>query len=173
MGRVAIVDDDTLLRGYYVEAFKLLGYEVSVLDGPANLDFAEVGDLDLLVIDLMMPKPSQWGNRIEENELLTGLYFCKDLRQDGAKTPIVLFSSLNIKSLADHVSEAVKNIENVVFVLKADFEPILFAQACDEILRTGSTAGMNASLGRRLARSLLIQPNIAGFGCDCKKFLTK
>lgn len=172
MKNVAVIDDDNILRGYYVEAFKALGYEAAAFDGPSCIDPFTLEALDLLVIDLMMPKPKSWDNSPENNELLTGLYFCKKLRESGFDVPIVLFTSLNIKELIYRVSEDTKNLVNVIFVLKSDFEPTSFAQACDEILRTGTTAGMNASLGRRLARSIIVQPNVAGFGCDCRRFLS-
>ncbi|MDB4020168.1 response regulator [Planktomarina temperata] len=171
MKNVVIVDDDLMLREYYASSFRVLGYEVITYDCPTDIEQGSMDETDLIVVDLMMPKPVRWNNCKEENELLTGLYFCKHFRESNSQVPIVLFSSLNIKSLILHVSEEVKSLVNVVFLLKYNFEPMSFAQACDEILRTGTAAGLNSTLGRKLARSILMQPNIAGFGCDCKEFL--
>ena len=171
MPKVLIVDDEPIMRDLYEEGFKIQGYGVQTFDGPDQYDASSAPEFDLFVIDLMMPTPRRWSNSGDKVPFYTGLDFAKELRADDISTPIVIFSTTNVGKMIDYVEESIDDLENVLFIRKSEFEPIDFARVCIEILRTGTSSGLNAGLGRRLAKAMILQPNIAGFGCDCKKFL--
>lgn len=52
MKHVAVVDDDKLLRGYYIDAFKVRGYEAIAYDCPSEIHPAALEVFDLIVVDL-------------------------------------------------------------------------------------------------------------------------
>ena len=81
MHNVLIVeDDDTLLRGLE-DNFVAHGYHVSTArDGTAGLAAALAGPVDLIVLDIMLPK-------------LSGFEICRQLRQQGLEMPIVMLTA--------------------------------------------------------------------------------
>ncbi|MEM1008850.1 MAG: hypothetical protein AAGJ35_07565, partial [Myxococcota bacterium] len=79
MTNVLIVDDETVLRKLYVEAFQLQGFSVGAVDGPDEVNSNDLHNLQLLVVDLMMPTPARWSNLHGMSPLYTGLDLVKEI----------------------------------------------------------------------------------------------
>jgi two-component system, OmpR family, alkaline phosphatase synthesis response regulator PhoP len=79
--RILLVEDELGLRMTLGDRLSSEGYEVDTAsDGEDGLRQASGGDFDLIVLDLMLPKKS-------------GLDICRDLRQQGLETPILMLTA--------------------------------------------------------------------------------
>jgi DNA-binding response OmpR family regulator len=97
MRRVLIVEDDQAMAVALRDGFEYEGYTVLVAgDGASGLRVAFDREWDLIILDVMLPK-------------LSGFDFCKQLRNAGHDTPIIMLTArgqeidkvLGLKSGAD------------------------------------------------------------------------
>lgn len=80
-GRVLIVEDDQAMAVALRDGFEYEGYVVQVArDGLAGLRIASERDLDVIILDIMLPK-------------LSGFDVCKHLRNAGNSTPIIMLTA--------------------------------------------------------------------------------
>src|SRR5512135_2473179 len=81
MARILFVEDEAGLRLSVADRLKAEGYEVDTVgDGNEGLRRALAERFDLLLLDVMLPGRS-------------GFDICRDLRQSGVGTPIVLLTA--------------------------------------------------------------------------------
>jgi DNA-binding response OmpR family regulator len=81
MGKMLIVEDDQAMAVALRDGFEYEGYSVIVArDGAAGLRMATEKDLDLIILDVMLPR-------------LSGLDICKQLRTVGNDIPIILLTA--------------------------------------------------------------------------------
>ena len=79
--KILIVEDEQGLRLTLGDRLRAESYEVETAsDGAEGLARASSGDFDLIVLDLMLPEKS-------------GLDVCRDLRQQGITTPILMLTA--------------------------------------------------------------------------------
>jgi len=80
-GKVLIVEDDQAMAVALRDGFEYEGYAVQVArDGAAGLKAASEKELDLIILDVMLPKVS-------------GFDVCKQLRGVGNSTPIIMLTA--------------------------------------------------------------------------------
>lgn len=80
-GKVLIVEDDQAMAVALRDGFEYEGYTVQVArDGADGLKVASEKDLDLIVLDVMLPR-------------MSGLDVCKNLRSAGKSTPIIMLTA--------------------------------------------------------------------------------
>jgi len=80
-GKVLIVEDDQAMAVALRDGFEYEGYTVQVArDGAVGLKLASDRDLDLIVLDVMLPK-------------MSGFDVCKQLRSAGNETPIIMLTA--------------------------------------------------------------------------------
>lgn len=78
---VAIIEDDESVRRSLELNFELEGYDVVTAgDGEAGLELIEQHKPDMIILDVMMPKKD-------------GLQTCKELRNAGISTPLILLTA--------------------------------------------------------------------------------
>ena len=78
--KILLVEDDEPLAEMLTKALKSQHYLVDLAtDGQAGWELVEAFEYDLILLDLMLPK-------------LDGISFCKKLRQEGDRTPILLMT---------------------------------------------------------------------------------
>ncbi len=81
MKRILIVEDARTIRMALEDDFKFEGYQVdSAATGPEGLEKAMDLDLDIIILDLMLPE-------------LNGLEICKELRRRNIGTPIIMLTA--------------------------------------------------------------------------------
>jgi two-component system, OmpR family, alkaline phosphatase synthesis response regulator PhoP len=80
-GRVLIVEDDQAMAVALRDGFEYEGYKVTVArDGSAGLKIAGERDVDVIILDVMLPK-------------MSGFDVCKQLRSHGNSTPIIMLTA--------------------------------------------------------------------------------
>jgi len=80
-GKVLIVEDDQAMAVALRDGFEYEGYSVQVArDGAAGLKLAADKELDLIILDVMLPK-------------MSGFDVCKQLRNIGNSTPIIMLTA--------------------------------------------------------------------------------
>lgn len=81
MTRMLIVEDDPAMSVALRDGFEYEGYAVTVAkDGAAGLNLATDKNLDIVILDVMLPK-------------MSGLDVCKQLRNEGHDIPIILLTA--------------------------------------------------------------------------------
>jgi two-component system alkaline phosphatase synthesis response regulator PhoP len=81
MKKILIIEDARNIRMALEDDFKFEGYQVeSAATGPEGLEKALDLDLDIIILDLMLPE-------------LSGLEICKELRQRNIGTPVIMLTA--------------------------------------------------------------------------------
>jgi len=81
MKKILIIEDARNIRMALEDDFKFEGYQViSAATGPEGLEKALDLDLDIIILDLMLPE-------------LNGLEICKELRRRNIGTPIIMLTA--------------------------------------------------------------------------------
>jgi DNA-binding response OmpR family regulator len=81
MKRILIIEDARAIRMALEDDFKFEGYQVdTAATGPEGLEKAMDLDLDIIILDLMLPE-------------LSGLEICKELRRHNIGTPIIMLTA--------------------------------------------------------------------------------
>ena len=78
---VLLAEDDTSISEPLARALRREGYDVNVsADGPGTLEAALAGGIDLIVLDIGLPR-------------LDGLEVCRRLRSDGQTVPVLILTA--------------------------------------------------------------------------------
>ena len=81
MKKILIIEDEEPIRMALEDDFRLENYEVDVAtDGIGGLAKAAKADIDLIILDIMLPG-------------MSGFEICKKLRSQGVKTPIIMLTA--------------------------------------------------------------------------------
>src|SRR4030042_3835526 len=81
MKKILIIEDEELIRMALEDDFRLENYEViSASDGIEGLTKAADPDIDLIILDIMLPG-------------MNGFDICKKLRSEGIRTPIIMLQA--------------------------------------------------------------------------------
>src|SRR5579863_6467857 len=81
MTSVLLAEDDASISDPLARALRREGYDVNVsADGPSTLDAALAGGIDLIVLDLGLPR-------------LDGLEVCRRLRSEGQSVPVLILTA--------------------------------------------------------------------------------
>ena len=111
--RILIVEDDPILGRMYSEKFKSEGYEViSAQDGESGLEKAKAGNIDIILLDIMLPR-------------MSGIDLLEELRKDsfGKEVNVVALTNLADQSekdraialgVKDYLVKAMQTPEQVV-----------------------------------------------------------
>lgn len=79
--QILIAEDDERLAAALEKILKDNGYDIDVVhDGQQGLDYALVGNYDVIILDVMMPK-------------MNGFEVTKEIRRAGISTPIMLLTA--------------------------------------------------------------------------------
>ncbi len=81
MKKILIIEDEELIRMTLEDDFRHEGYDVDIAeDGLAGYEKAKNTDIDLIILDIMLPK-------------MNGFDVCRNLRMKGIKTPIIMLTA--------------------------------------------------------------------------------
>ena len=80
-GRILVADDDRAIRESLQRLLSFEGHDVTaVADGAAAIEAVRVNDIDLVVLDLMMPA-------------IDGVTVCRMLRSNGDRVPVLMLTA--------------------------------------------------------------------------------
>jgi DNA-binding response OmpR family regulator len=81
MATILLAEDDSSISEPLARALRREGYQVGIsADGPATLDAARAGGIDLILLDIGLPK-------------VDGLEVCRQLRAAGQDTPVLILTA--------------------------------------------------------------------------------
>ncbi len=155
MRKVLIVEDDQAMAVALSDGFTYEGFKVEVArDGSTGLRMATGRDVDLIILDVMLPR-------------MSGLDICRQLRSDGNGTPIIMLTArgqeidkvLGLKTGADdYVTKPFSFLElmaRVEAVLRRASKP----DAAVELLRFGDVELCFKNFeARKAGRSIELSP---------------
>ena len=91
--RILIVEDEQKIARFIELELKHEGYEVDIAyDGRSGLEKALEGNMNLIILDLMLP-------------LMSGIEVCRRIRQKGIKVPVIMLTA------KDDVSDKVMGLD--------------------------------------------------------------
>jgi two-component system response regulator VicR len=89
MPKVLIIEDEENLNRIYQTILKKKGYEtLSAFDGQEGLEKAAAGGVDLILLDMRLPK-------------MTGIEFLREAAKNGNLPPTIIFSNQEVTSEID------------------------------------------------------------------------
>lgn len=126
---IFFVDDDRRYIKDYVEEIESRNYFVMHehnIDDAFKLVVKHIQDIQILVVDMMMPPGDILDERDNENGKRTGILFVKKLEEEVGeiKFPLIVFTHVNIENL----------IVRYLKYQKEDFTPYEFANSIEQIL---------------------------------------
>jgi DNA-binding response OmpR family regulator len=122
MTSVLLAEDDASISDPLARALRREGYDVNVsADGPSTLDAALAGGIDLIVLDLGLPR-------------LDGLEVCRRLRSEGQSVPVLILTAR-----ADEVDTVIGLDAGADDYVTKPFRLAEFLARVRALLRRGST----------------------------------
>lgn len=118
--KILIVEDDTFLAGIYANKFEKEGFDVQLaIDGEAGLKSAQSGALDIILLDILLPK-------------LDGFEVLEKLKADEATRdiPVILLTNLGQK---EDVDKGLK-LGAADYLIKAHFMPAETVEKVKKVL---------------------------------------
>ena len=105
MARIYLVDDD-YASGLIVENLRLRGHDArrisSAADALENLD--DIVGSDLVILDLIMPRPEGASETTADGALSTGMLVFRELRRRRADLPILVYTANQDAALVDIIT---------------------------------------------------------------------
>ena len=141
--RVLIVEDDPSIRAGLRDALELSGYEITESgDGKSGLDAALSGNIDLVLLDIMLPE-------------IDGLHVLERVRKDKPTLPVICLTALGEQ--ADRVRGLKAGADDYIVKpfgldeLLARVEAVLRRSTPDKSQQTGTfaIAGRSINLARQ------------------------
>jgi CheY-like chemotaxis protein len=130
---ILFVDDEERRMESYIEELRrsnfLVQYEKDV--GKA-LDFFRINynELELLILDVMMPIGDIFEDVDTNYGLITGIKFYDRVRQDSPNVPIVIFTNM----VEDNIQEKIQNDEKVQILHKEEYLPLDFVKQVKDFI---------------------------------------
>ena len=92
--RILLVEDESRIASFITRGLSELGYAIDVAsDGVEALQWTDVGEFDLIILDVMLPRRD-------------GIEVCRTLRQRKLRTPILMLTA------RDAVEDRVKGLDS-------------------------------------------------------------
>lgn len=126
---ILFVDDEKRRMSSYIEELKLSGYKVEIKsDIDSAFDFFETNheQIELLILDIMMPPGTAFEDSDTKYGLTTGIHFYEKIRKQSNTLAIIFFTNTSDESLESNISLDQKSL----FLQKEDYLPF---QLVDEI----------------------------------------
>ena len=130
---ILLIDDDKRQMASYVAELRLRGFEVThetYVD--QALRFLEEGlpEVELLILDVIMPSGESFRDQPTEHGLRTGVYIYERIRETQRNLPIIVFSDAHP---AD-ISRVIEGDPHCQFFEKRDLYPFELADAVEKTL---------------------------------------
>ena len=176
---IVILDDDSYGISSYINELKSRGYVVKIYNNwptlVAEIEITEI-EIDLLILDIMLPGHDYiWFNGkylATRHGYNAGVIIGQALRETGFDCPIIFLTSVSDKNIITHAEHFVKDHKNTAIMSKGiSNDSCEFADRIDEFFKNGKLTKANSGIISLLSDSLVLRPNIFGFGIDIKKIM--
>ncbi len=101
---ILFIDDEPDSVEYHIRTLREAGYNVDIMDDENDaLAFCSKNkhEIDLLILDVMLPVPDDADRGDLQDGLRTGIYFLEKYREWNHTTPVLLFSCRGLKDLVN------------------------------------------------------------------------
>lgn len=170
--KVVLVDDDRIQMLPFIAELELRGLNVRQF-GEADQCLRSARrsrDIDVFIVDVMLPSARIYSPDDTQNFSYTGIFLARDIRLSHPTTPILILSNHAFRESLLRIEQAMTSIGCCAFVAKQTFGGVTeFADVIQAIVSRGILGAKPRNIFGRLARSILMQPNVAGFGVDLKQ----
>lgn len=136
---ILFIDDDKRRMKSYVDELEYSEYVVefkSDVDSAIEFFKHNQKQVELVILDIMMPAGNIFNNTQTENGLRTGICLYQEIRKQKETIPIIIFTNTSIsgdKSLND-----IENNEMTLFCAKDSFVPKELVKQIKSLLHTDS-----------------------------------
>jgi len=130
---ILFVDDEPREMSSYVEELRFSGYEVayeSDVDSALKFFAANLDNLDLVILDIMMPPGEALKNRDTEFGLRTGIYMYREFRVQSPDLPVIILTNVSDVQVARFFHQEAK----CIFLPKEDVLPYELAEQVAAVL---------------------------------------
>lgn len=130
---ILFIDDEGRRMDSYVRELELSKYDVSFqYNVDVSLAFFEknLPQIDLIILDIMMPPGSSFKDVDTNLGLRTGVRFYEKIRQKAPELPVIILTNVSDEQLAERFREE----EKCRFLRKEDYLPFELVQQVDEVI---------------------------------------
>jgi DNA-binding response OmpR family regulator len=130
---ILFLDDERRIMDSYVRELEFSGYQVAFQsDVDTALKFFEenLPQIDLIILDIMMPAGSTFKDVDTRQGLRTGLYMYEKIRQKASNVPVIILTNVS----DEKVAERFRSENKCWFFRKEDYLPFELAQQIDEMV---------------------------------------
>lgn len=134
---ILFVDDEKRRMKSYVEELELSNFQVEFKpDVDSALEaFAQHQDqIELLILDIMMPTGDSFSDNQTTHGLRTGFAFYQKIREQNPNLPIVIFTNVSDESLVKEINQDKQS----AFCQKDSFLPFKLAEKVQAMLKSSS-----------------------------------
>src|SRR3989337_3533026 len=120
MARILIVEDDTLIKRMYQQAFEFDGFKVDLAsDGEDGLSKLKDNKPTVILLDIMMPK-------------MNGLQFLEEIKSDPVNKNIPVVVLTNLSGTQD--AQKALELGAVKYIVKSQYKPKQVVNMVKEII---------------------------------------
>ena len=137
---ILFVDDEPWYVDSYVQELKLSGYDVHFQNCQDGMDTAaefferNERQVELLILDIIMPPGSTFQNTDTEMGLRTGVAFFEQARAVRPDLPVIILTNVS----DEHVRERFISEDKCLYLCKEDYYPFELCTEVEQLL-TGSS----------------------------------
>lgn len=135
---ILFVDDEARLMDSYREELELSPFKVTYIKRTDEaLKFFEenVEQIEMLILDIMMPPGGSFKNEDTEQGLRTGLRFFERVKQQSPDLPIIIFTNVSDPGVKEYFVEK----DKCWFFRKEDYLPFELAEQVKAIMENPGT----------------------------------
>jgi hypothetical protein len=172
--KIVLIEDDKELSSLTTGHFMLAGFRVAALEDTGDIRAFRSGklhsDVELIILDIMLPFSGLYTRKESSNGTHTGLALSLDLRMRYPKVPILFWSGFPLVEIKKMAKLRAEKMGNSGIVAKGPNGIVTLIQVVDHYFRTGR---LKRGLVHRILSSLIVRPSVAGVGVDVKELLRK
>jgi CheY-like chemotaxis protein len=135
---ILVIDDEAREMDSYVQELRLCGFEVSFFrEVDAALEFfgEHMRDIDLLILDIMMPPGNAFKDENTLRGLRTGLFFFERVRSSVPEVPTIILTNVS----DPHIAARFEHAANCLYLRKEDYLPFELAEEVRYVLQQDQT----------------------------------
>jgi CheY-like chemotaxis protein len=130
---ILFIDDEPRSVNQYLDELRLSGYKVSFqknVEGAVRCLDSGPQQINLIILDVMMPYGTVFRSEETEQGLRTGVVFYERIRAKAPDLPVIILTNVS----DPRVPEKLRQDKNCRVLMKPDYLPFEFVEAVGEVL---------------------------------------